>query len=453
VGHRRSISRAAHPTPHGYLHAARSGDSLFTWNVYVNSSRKPWVAELVTPYLVLFSIAAVVSLATLIKKGMLLVQKFRSRRHSAEADGLDVDDDRKWREEWIGAMESQQQSYNQVEQLAIATSLQLLGTFAVGLGLSSTKLDPQSNRLVGATTCTVLGAKPDQVAAYIMHADSHAILSGVDPNVNVRYEVLERPSTHAVVVYTEMKTAPFQNRTFLNLIVCQKRSNDVWICAAVPQNSHARIGPHDEQHTLRAEATRCFRLTAISQGETLVEYCCWLDLKGSFPVSLLCLFIRFSSKHLCAQPCNVSCVGQTWFTNRVAVPALQTFPFSIQNYFSRILDVERYKRLEDNRLELRKLYCLIALGLAEDVPMSGLSIYYLVRSLDGPPLPSRTPLHPILAVAAPCACAECIDSAIKHRIPSTDLVVCDLSAGNPNLLNVVSVITSVAMLMYKVCAF
>ena len=75
------------------------------------------------------------------------------------------------------------------------------------------------------------------------------------------------------------------------------------------------------------------------------------------------------------------------------------FPMSIQNYFSRIFDVRHYERLEGNRLELRKLYCLIALGLAEDVPMSGLSIYYLVRSLDGPPLPSRTPAHPIL-----CGC-------------------------------------------------
>jgi hypothetical protein len=130
-----------------------------------------------------------------------------------------------------------------------------------------------------------------------------------------------------------------------------------------------------------------------------------------------------------------------------------TFPISIQNYFGRILDAERYERLEGNRLELRKLYCLIALGLAEDVPMSGLSIYYLVRSLDGPPLPSRTPAHPILAGAARCACAECIDSAIKHRVPSNEMVVCDLSAGKSNLLNVVSVITSVAMLMYKVRAF
>ena len=131
-----------------------------------------------------------------------------------------------------------------------------------------------------------------------------------------------------------------------------------------------------------------------------------------------------------------------------------TFPISIQNYFGRILDAERYERLEENRLELRKLYCLIALGLAEDVPMSGLSIYYLVRSLDGPPLPSRTPAHPhSLRVPHLCAWAECIDSAIKHRVPSNAMVVCDLSAGYPNLLNVVSVITSVAMLMYKVRAF
>ena len=369
---------------------------MLTWNVYENSG-KAWVKELVTPYLVVFSIAAVVSLATLIQKGKLLVQKFRSRRHPANAAALGVDEDRTWREEWISRMESEQQTYNQVEQLAIASSLQLLGTFAVELGQSATKVDPQSSRLVGATTCTVLGAKMEQVAAYIMHADSHAIISGQDPSVTVRLECLERPNTHAVVVYIEMKTAPFQNRTFLNLIVCQKLSSSVWICVAVPQNSHARIGPHDELHAVRAEATRCFRLTAVSESETLLEYCCWLDLKGSLPVSLLRHSIEFGSERCAAQTCSVVSVRQALFTRRVAIPQLMTFPMSVQNYFCRILDLRHYERLEGNRLELRKLYCVIALGLAEDLPMTLLSVFYLVRSLDGPPLPSRRRAHPILA--------------------------------------------------------
>ena len=59
--------------------------------------------------------------------------------------------------------------------------------------------------------------------------------------------------------------------------------------------------------------------------------------------------------------------------------------------------------------------------------LSSLSLYYLAKSLD-----------------------ECIDSANAHRVPSTDIVVCDMTAGPLNILNLLSVITSCAMLLYKV---
>ncbi len=55
-----------------------------------------------------------------------------------------------------------------------------------------------------------------------------------------------------------------------------------------------------------------------------------------------------------------------------------------------------------------------------DLPMSALSLYYLVRSVD-----------------------ECIHSANAHRTPSNDLVVCDLTEGR----RVLSAVTSAAMLM------
>ncbi len=48
------------------------------------------------------------------------------------------------------------------------------------------------------------------------------------------------------------------------------------------------------------------------------------------------------------------------------------------------------------------------------------------------------------------ACAECIGSANAHRVQSTAMVVCDLYAGPKNIVNLLSVITSAAMLMYKV---
>ena len=56
--------------------------------------------------------------------------------------------------------------------------------------------------------------------------------------------------------------------------------------------------------------------------------------------------------------------------------------------------------------------------------MSALSLYYLVRSID-----------------------ECIHSADAHRKPSNELVVCDLMEGRANLVNVLSAVTSAAMLM------
>ena len=59
-----------------------------------------------------------------------------------------------------------------------------------------------------------------------------------------------------------------------------------------------------------------------------------------------------------------------------------------------------------------------------DLPMSALSLYYLVRSVD-----------------------ECIHSADAHRKPSNELVVCGLTEGPANLVNVLSAVTSAAMLM------
>ena len=56
--------------------------------------------------------------------------------------------------------------------------------------------------------------------------------------------------------------------------------------------------------------------------------------------------------------------------------------------------------------------------------MSALSLYYLIRSVD-----------------------ECIHSADAHRTPSNELVVCGLTEGPANLVNVLSAVTSAAMLM------
>jgi hypothetical protein len=135
--------------------------------------------------------------------------------------------------------------------------------------------------------------------------------------------------------------------------VCQKFSESVWLWVMVPLSGHARISPHGEQHAVRAEAMRCCRITAGSESETLVEYACWVDLKGSVP---------------------------TWLNNHVAVPTQLHLPKHVRSHFRRMLDAETTEKLDENHMELQKLYCVLALGFAEDLPMSILSTYYLVRA-------------------------------------------------------------------------
>jgi hypothetical protein len=69
-------------------------------------------------------------------------------------------------------------------------------------------------------------------------------------------------------------------------------------------------------------------------------------------------------------------------------------------------------------------FALAGRSVHSDLPMSALSLYYLIRSVD-----------------------ECIHSADAHRKPSNELVVCGLTEGRANLVSVLSAVTSAAMLM------
>ncbi len=62
-------------------------DGIFTFNVY-RHHEKPWVEQLMVPYLVFFAVACVVSLFTLGQKGKLLVDKFR-QRHAASGNAVE----------------------------------------------------------------------------------------------------------------------------------------------------------------------------------------------------------------------------------------------------------------------------------------------------------------------------------------------------------------------------
>ena len=69
---------------------------------------------------------------------------------------------------------------------------------------------------------TTIRASPEQIIAYQMHYDRKIKLSQLDPIVDVRYEILEVKKLRHMLVFYELKTAPFQNRTFMNSFVWQK---------------------------------------------------------------------------------------------------------------------------------------------------------------------------------------------------------------------------------------
>jgi hypothetical protein len=65
---------------------------------------------------------------------------------------------------------------------------------------------------------------------------------------------------------------------------------------------------------------------------------------------------------------------------------------------------------------------------AADLPMSLLSTYYLIKSLD-----------------------ECIGSADANRSPPYEMVVCDLTVGTTTIIYILCIIKSNGMLLYKAC--
>ena len=160
--------------------------------------------------------------------------------------------------------------------------------------LAETKHDEKSGLLIGHVEAEVR-ACPEQVVAFLMHFGSKFFRSTANPEVDVRYEVVEVRNTRDAVVFLEKKTAPFQNRTFLNALLWQKVCDTpltyIWVTVPIERNS--KISLDDEAHAIRAEVTRCVRATQTAPGVTRIEYACSLDLKGRFP---------------------------SWLTERVAVP-------------------------------------------------------------------------------------------------------------------------------------
>jgi hypothetical protein len=235
----------------------------------------------------------------------------------------DAQDDGAWRDAAVQEMRQGEQSHSWEETALITRGTALLGTFATGKGkaqsmrrsktveLANTKHDERSGLLIGHVEAEVR-TSPEQAIAFLMHFGSKFFQSTLNHEVNVRREVLEVRSPHYTVVFLEKKSAPFQNRTFLNALLWQKVSDTpltyVWV--TVPIESHAKIAPEDEAHAIRAEGTRCIRATQTAVGVTRVEYACSLDLKGHFP---------------------------SWLTERVAIPGLLGLPYELQTYFTHVM--------------------------------------------------------------------------------------------------------------------
>ena len=139
--------------------------------------------------------------------------------------------------------------------------------------------------VIGKTELTIRGASPQDVIAYLMLLDGRHFQSTINKEQEVCNEIREVKNPHHFVSYYEVKTAPFQNRTFLSSLVCQQLSDQpptfVWVVA--PLAEHPSVRPIDELHAVRAEGARCARLTLAAPNTTRIEYVCWVDLKGNFP--------------------------------------------------------------------------------------------------------------------------------------------------------------------------
>jgi hypothetical protein len=246
-----------------------------------------------------------------------------SRDEKLQAWLNDARDDGAWRDATVQEMREGEHSYSPAETALIARGTALLGTFTTGKGkarpmrrsktveLAETKHDEKSGLLIGHVKAEVR-TSPEHAMAYLMHFDSKFLQSTANPEVDVRYEVLEVRNTHDVVVFLEKKTAPFHNRTFLNVLLWQKVCDTpltyMWVTVPIERNS--KISLEDEAHAIRAEGTRCVRATQTAPGVTRIEYACSLDLKGRFP---------------------------SWLTERVAVPTLMNTPYNLQTYFTHVM--------------------------------------------------------------------------------------------------------------------
>ena len=305
-------------------------------------SPKELSRQLEVPYICCFCVGALVSATTLVTKIRLFIRKLRSRRQDEDAWRSGVEQDRGWARAWLGRMATNTQVYSSTEERAFADALPLLDMFRQqNSSEQETMYHAPSRRLIGKTTLLIHGATAAEVAAYLMNANSCHRLAVRNPAVEVRNDIVAEVNDHHLVFFSEMRSVPlFQNRTFLNSLMCKKILDDpptwVWLC--VPLDSHERVRVEDERHAVRAQVFRCFRLTAQTESVTRLEYVCWLDLGGSFP---------------------------TFLVTKVALPRLMQLPYDAQTYFVQTQSRSLASKEQDVILEITRLSCAVALGIFE----------------------------------------------------------------------------------------
>ena len=250
-------------------------------------------------------------------------------RHSeaaarAAAWKADVSQDFAWRQAMVMKMQQGEQVYCEEEAALIAKGLALLDGVALGTGKllkrsktgtsAWTRLDKKSGLLTGLVEATIR-ASPRQIVAYQMHYDSKVKMSQLDPALEVRYECLEVKNLHHIVMYYEMKTTPYQNRTFLNSLLWQKLSDAplTYIWVSVPIELHDKVPPEQEKHAVRADGLRFLRCTRIADGQTKIQFACSVDLKGHFPRRL---------------------------TNSLVIPNLLRVPYDLETYFLQCVPID-----------------------------------------------------------------------------------------------------------------
>jgi hypothetical protein len=165
--------------------------------------------------------------------------------------------------------------------------------------------------MVGKVEC-VVRATPGDVLAFLMHYDSRIARARLNPQVEVRWDVLEKPSDHRVVFFNEKRLgALLAHRTFLNSNICKKLSEDplVYVWVSVPLGgAHPSVDVMSVQHAVQADFVRCCRMSAVGDA-TKLESVFHLDLNGRLP---------------------------KWLTHKVIIPKLLREPYTLQVYFSKI---------------------------------------------------------------------------------------------------------------------